>query len=71
MSKFYRKFDSMTWPVPGEDMAEAAWRCVHGSPSKSDLLLMVSVFNAYQELIKLPINKRNAIITELRKGANV
>lgn len=71
MSKFYRTFDGMIWPVPSDDMEEVAWRCVHAEPSNTDLLLMVSAFNAYQELINLPIKKRNLIITELRKGANI
>jgi hypothetical protein len=35
---------------------------------KSDCLVAASVITAYQELVRLPARKRDAIIRELRKG---
>lgn len=70
MSNYYRHFNGMCWPVPSSDMAELAWRAVHSTPSKTDLLVMASVITAYHELVTLPATKRNSIISELRKGMN-
>lgn len=71
MTKYYRTFDGMCWPVPGEALEESAWRAIHASPDKTDLLVMSSVVAAYAELIRLPQKQRNEIIRELRKGVSV
>lgn len=70
MTKYYRAFDGMCWPVPSEALEEGAWRAIHATPDKTDLLVMSSVVAAYTELIRLPQKQRNEIIRELRKGVN-
>lgn len=70
MSKHYRAFNGMCWPVPSEDLEECAWRAIHATPTKTDLLVMSSVVAAYTELIRIPQKRRNEIIRELRKGRN-
>lgn len=70
MTKYYRTFDGMCWPVPGESLEEIAWRAIHATPTNTDLLVMSSVVAAYTELIRIPQKRRNEIIRELRKGIN-
>lgn len=42
-TNFYRSFDGMCWPAPSERLGEIAWRATHATPTRSDLLVMVSV----------------------------
>lgn len=68
MSRAYRHFNNMSWPVPGERLSEIHQSLVYGEPTKEELLVCASVLSAYRHLIELPIAKRNVIIRELRKG---
>lgn len=68
MGQVYRHFSGMCWPVCGERLSDIHRSLVYGEPTREELLVCASVLSAYRHLIELPIEKRNAIIRELRKG---
>ncbi len=67
----FRHFDGMCWPAPSERLGDCAHALSHAiafDEMKREMLVAASVIAAYQELIRLPARKRDAIIRELRKG---
>jgi hypothetical protein len=62
----FRHFDGMCWPVPGPALSELDWRLRYAL-NQSDALVAAAVVSAFQELVRLPAKKRDAIIRELRK----
>lgn len=67
----YRHFGGMCWPAPSERLSDCAHALAHAvafEEMKRYLLVAASVITAYQELIAMPVRKRNATIRELRKG---
>jgi hypothetical protein len=71
---YFRNFDGMCWPAPGEYLDELAWRLTHVKTenlTKSDVLVAASVISGFQQLIRLPERDRNKIIRELRKGPSI
>lgn len=70
----FRHFGGMCWPAPGERLSECThslvWANSDAKHLQVDRLVAASVITAYQELIRLPAKKRDAIIRELRKGPN-
>jgi hypothetical protein len=64
----YRHFGGMCWPVPSPALGEVEWTMRYDDPLPSDRMVAASVIDAFNELVRLPAKKRNAIIRELRKG---
>lgn len=66
-----RLFDEMSWPAPCKEMNELVHDLVHSNNLKYiNRLRAASIIEAYIELILCSNDKRNHVISELRKGPN-
>lgn len=69
----YAVFDGMTWPVPGEVVADIEWRLRYshaaGELSKEDRLFVASVLSAYRQMFEDTVKKRNGVVRNLRQAA--
>jgi hypothetical protein len=70
MSRFYRTFNGMCWPVPGQDLGLLSYTLTYGTPTKEELLVCASVINAYTGLVNMTATRRTDIVRELRLGPN-
>ena len=64
-------FDDMTWPVPGEEVADIEWRLRHSHAelSTEDRLFVASVLSAYRQMFEDTVKKRNSVVRNLRQAA--
>lgn len=69
----WRRFDGMTWPAPGERLDEIERTLRYGTKplTRSERLVAASIVDAYAQLIAKPSRRRDELIREIRKGANV
>lgn len=67
----FRSFETMCWPAPCEALGEIGHRLTYDHSDKSDRLVAASVISAYQHLMSMPAKRRDAIVSELRKGPGV
>jgi hypothetical protein len=65
--------DGSTWPAPCKAMDELDWRLRHMPErvSHGDMVMAASIINAYRELVRCTVKRRNVVIRELRKGPNL
>lgn len=64
----YAKFDDMLWHLPGNRLGEIAWKMIHGTPTKEELLLFAGVLECYRELVRMPEPRRRKIVRRLREA---
>ena len=71
ISTFYAHFDGMTWPRPGEGLAELEWRLRYAQDAvtETDKLVCASIVAAYTELVKATQKRRNGICQQLKDEA--
>ncbi len=50
-----------------EAVVEAAWQCGYGKPSRTQLLLMASVFEDFDCLFQMSNRDRNAAINNVKR----
>jgi hypothetical protein len=72
MSGIFRHFDGMAWPAPSPLLKVLEWRLRYQKPEDTltakERLAAAAVLCAYQDLIWKSRDRREAIISELRKG---
>lgn len=61
-------FDRMTWPLPGSRMDEAEHRLRYGGATREDVLLAVSVMQAYHKLVSDTAKQRAHVVRTLRSA---
>ena len=65
----WARFDGMVWPAPCERLGDVEWLMRNGEPTMQDRLLAASVIAAYGELVRCNRDKRNRVVSELRRAA--
>lgn len=58
----------MTWPAPGERLADLEWklRYAPAALSRADHMVLASVVAAYGQMVGDPARKRGAVVAEIR-----
>lgn len=69
----YRRFDSMCWAAPGQEMSDLAHKLRYDGKnlSQSELYAAATVVECYEQLIGRSAKRRAEIIRELRQGPNL
>lgn len=70
-SHYYRHWNGMCWPAPGEALQDLQWCARYSDAFLAKRLVAASVIDAYVELISMSAKRRNEIVRELRKGPGI